>query len=177
MYKSFGDLDRHQPCTAATTLSQLVSIECDVRDIAEYFAACEQFWLSKVSHPFYRDWPLAQPSQFITPKSLHEWHCQFWDHDVRWCTQALGAAELDLQFSIIPHITGLRHFSSGITKLKQVSGRAQRDIQRFIVVVIPSATDSDVIIMVCALISLSLSGHRHYVYYSRQDRSCIAKVS
>ncbi|KAF8547018.1 hypothetical protein OG21DRAFT_1425668 [Imleria badia] len=130
MYKEFGDLDRHQPCTTATTLShQLVSIDCDVADVAEYFAACEQFQLSGVSHPFYRDWPLAEPSQFITPESLHEWHHKFWDHNVHWCTQALGAAKLDFRFSIVPRVTGLRHFSSEITKLKQVSGRAQRDIQ------------------------------------------------
>lgn len=150
-YKDFGDLDHHQPRTAATTLSQLASIECDIGDVVEYFAACKQFQLSGVSHPFYQDWPLVQPSEFITSESLHEWHHEFWDHNVRWCTQALGAAELDFRFSIVPHITGLHHFSSGITKLKRVGRRAKRNIQRFIVVVIAGATDPDVIIVVHAL--------------------------
>ncbi|KAI9574126.1 hypothetical protein HD554DRAFT_2044741 [Boletus coccyginus] len=96
-YKDFSNPDHHY---------QLASIECNVSDVIKYFAACKQFRLSDVLHPFYQDWPPAQSSEFIMPKSLHEWHYEFWDHDVR----------------------------CGITKLKQVSRRAQRDIQRFIVV-------------------------------------------
>ncbi|KAF8417606.1 hypothetical protein L210DRAFT_3615989 [Boletus edulis BED1] len=119
---------RHPPRTAATTLNQLATIDCDVADVAEYFAACEEFRLS-----------------------LHEWHREFWDHDIRWCMQALGVDELNFRFSILPRITSLCHFSSGITNLKQVGGRAQRDMQRFIVVVIAGATDPDVIIAVRAL--------------------------
>ncbi|KAI5994462.1 hypothetical protein EDD15DRAFT_2366590 [Pisolithus albus] len=151
MYKDFGDPYRHPPRTATTTLAQLSSIECDVLNVDQYFAACEPFRLSGVSHPFWRDWLLAEPSEFLTPESLHEWHRQFWDHDVRWCKQALGAAELDFRFSIIPRITGIPHFSNGITKLKQVGGRVQRDVQRYIIVVITGATDPDVIIAIRAL--------------------------
>ncbi|KAI6094882.1 hypothetical protein F5141DRAFT_1014438 [Pisolithus sp. B1] len=104
MYKDFGDPYHHLPRTVTTTLMQLSSIKCDILDVDQYFAACEPFRLSSVSHPFWRNWLLAEPSKFLTPKSLHEWHYQFWDHDVCWCKQALGAAELDFQFSIIPHI-------------------------------------------------------------------------
>ncbi|KAI5987694.1 hypothetical protein EDD15DRAFT_2389474 [Pisolithus albus] len=140
-----------QAARLATTLAQLASIECDVLDVDQYFAACERFRLNGVSHPFWRDWPLAEPSEFLTPESLHEWHCQFWDHDIRWCKHALGATELDFRFSIIPRITGIAHFPNGITKLKQVGGRAQRDIQRYIVVVIAGAADADVVIAIRAL--------------------------
>lgn len=95
MYKDFGDPHCHPPHTAALTLSQLTSIQCDPQDISQYFAACESFRLSGVSLPFFCDWPLLDPSQFFTPEALHYWHHLFWDHDVRWCIQALGAAELD----------------------------------------------------------------------------------
>jgi hypothetical protein len=121
-YKNFGDLHRHPSHTTATTLSQLSSIECDPSDIDQYFSTCEVFQLSGVSHPFWRNWPLTQPPQFLTPEGLHHWHGEFWDHDVRWCVQALGSAELDFRFSVIPSITGLCHVSKGITKLKQVIG-------------------------------------------------------
>ncbi|KAI6004712.1 hypothetical protein EDD15DRAFT_2384724 [Pisolithus albus] len=104
-----------QAARLATTLAQLASIECDVLNVDQYFAACERFRLNGVSHPFWRDWPLAEPSEFLTPESLHEWHRQFWDHDVRWCKHAWA------------------HFPNGITK-------AQRDIQRYIVVVIAATT-------------------------------------
>ncbi|KAI6017620.1 hypothetical protein BKA83DRAFT_4059004 [Pisolithus microcarpus] len=94
-YKDFGDPHCHPSCTTATALAQLTSIKCDVLDVDQYFAACEHFHLNGVSHPFWRDWPLAEPSRFLTPESLHEWHHQFWDHDVHWCKHALGATELD----------------------------------------------------------------------------------
>ncbi|KAH0825836.1 hypothetical protein J3R83DRAFT_7812 [Lanmaoa asiatica] len=81
-YKAFGDLDCHLPCTAAIMLSQLASIKCNIANITEYFATYKLFQLSKVLHPFYWDWSLAQPSQFLTPKGLHKWHHGFWDHDI-----------------------------------------------------------------------------------------------
>ena len=129
MYMGFGDLDRHPPRTAAITLSQLKSIQCDPNDVEGYFAACEHFRLSGIVLPFWRNYPYADPSQFLTPEALHYWHCKFWDHDMQWCKHTLGAQELDFWFSVLPPITGLRHFSEGVTKLKQVGGRTQRDAQ------------------------------------------------
>ena len=153
MYKEYGDPDRHPPRTAEITLSQLESIlaMCDAIDVAAFVTASEIFQLIGVSHPYWRNWLRAQPPEFLTPEGLHEWHREFFDHDVCWCTQALGADELDFRFSIIPLITGLRHFADGITKLKQVTGRAQRDIQRYIVVAIAGATVPEVVIAVRAL--------------------------
>ncbi|KIK21685.1 hypothetical protein PISMIDRAFT_12174 [Pisolithus microcarpus 441] len=46
---------------------------------------------------------------------------------------------------------GLRQFKSGITKLKQVGGRTQRDVQRYLVVVIAGTAHPDVVAAVCAL--------------------------
>ncbi|KAF8128259.1 hypothetical protein EV363DRAFT_1400742 [Boletus edulis] len=105
-------------------------------DVDRYFTACEVFRLSGVSHPFW---------------SLHHWYGEFWDHDVCWCIEALGSAEIDFRFSILPHITGLRRFSKGITKLKQVGGQTKQEVQRYIVVIIASAADPDVVIAIRAL--------------------------
>ncbi|KAI6120113.1 hypothetical protein EDD16DRAFT_1450970, partial [Pisolithus croceorrhizus] len=46
---------------------------------------------------------------------------------------------------------GTPHFSNGITKLKQVGGRVQRDVQQYIIIVIASAADPDVIIAIHTL--------------------------
>jgi len=129
MYTGFGDPNRHPPRTTAITLSQLESIQCDPNDAEGYFAACERFQLSGVVLPFWCNYPYADPSQFLTPEALHYWHCKFWDHDMQWCKHALGAQELDFRFSVLPPITGLRRFREGVTKLKQVGGRTQRDAQ------------------------------------------------
>ncbi|KAI6096869.1 hypothetical protein F5141DRAFT_1011645, partial [Pisolithus sp. B1] len=79
--------------------------------------------------PFWHDWLYADPSQFLTLEALHYWHHQFWDHDMQWCKHALGAGELDFQFSVLLPITGFHHFNQGMTKLKQVGGCTQRDAQ------------------------------------------------
>ncbi|KAF8547753.1 hypothetical protein OG21DRAFT_1379896, partial [Imleria badia] len=135
-HKQFGDPFQHPPRTAAITKQQLQSIERLVALLKEYFAACEEFRLSGVLLPFWRDWLLASPHLFLTPEALHHWHREFWDHDVCWCRIALGDDEIDFHFSVLPKITGIHHFRNGITKLKQVGGRTQRDVQRYLVAVI-----------------------------------------
>ncbi|KAF8436373.1 hypothetical protein L210DRAFT_3316321, partial [Boletus edulis BED1] len=86
--------------------------------------------------PFFRDWPLSDPANFFSPEALHHWYGEFWDHDVQWCKNALGSQELDFRYSVLQPIVGLHHFKDGITTLKQVTGRAKRDVQRYIVPVI-----------------------------------------
>ncbi|KAI6018727.1 hypothetical protein BKA83DRAFT_4496207 [Pisolithus microcarpus] len=131
MYKDFGDPFCHGPRTGEETLHQLGSIHCDPDDVEAYFD--------------------VDPHRFLTPECLHHWHRMSWDHDVKWCRHALGAGELDFRFSLLPPITGLRQFKSGITKLKQVGGRTQRDVQRYLVVVIAGSAHANVIAAVHAL--------------------------
>ncbi|KAG1747218.1 uncharacterized protein EDB91DRAFT_1235953 [Suillus paluster] len=54
---------------------QLSSINCDPLDVEGYFNACATFRLS-------------DPHLFLTPGSLHYWHHEFYDHDVKWCLAA-----------------------------------------------------------------------------------------
>ncbi|KAI6033971.1 hypothetical protein PISMIDRAFT_118877 [Pisolithus microcarpus 441] len=122
-----------------------------MNDVEQYLAACEDFQLSGVLHPFWHDWLYADPSQFLTPEALHHWHRQFWDHDMPWCKHALGAGELDFQFSMLPPITGLCCFNQGVMKLKQVGGCTQRDAQQYIVVIITGFPNVDVVIAIRAL--------------------------
>ncbi|KAI6021901.1 hypothetical protein BKA83DRAFT_4126600 [Pisolithus microcarpus] len=150
-YKDFGDPFHHSPRTGEETLRQLGSIHCDPDDVEAYFDACARFRLSGISHPFWRNWPLSDPHRFLTPECLHHWHRMSWDHDVKWCRRALGAGELDFRFSLLPPITGLHQFKSGITKLKQVGGRTQRDVQRYLVVVIAGSAHANVVAAVRAL--------------------------
>ncbi|KAI6013393.1 hypothetical protein BKA83DRAFT_96544 [Pisolithus microcarpus] len=129
----------------------LESIPCDPNDIEAYFDACAQFRLSGILRPFWRDWLLSDPHRFLTLECLHHWHHMSWDHNVKWCKCALGSEELDFHFSLLPPITGLRQFKSGITKLKQVGGCTQCDIQRYLVIVIAGTAHPDVVAAVHAL--------------------------
>ena len=108
--------------------------------------------LNGVHRPFWRDWPVSDPCVFLTSEPLHHWHKQFWDHDFKWCLHSVGSAELDFRFSILPPHTGYRHFKEGISKLKQVTGREHRDIQRYIIPVIADAVEPEFVTAIRGLL-------------------------
>ncbi|KAG1845211.1 hypothetical protein F4604DRAFT_1978525 [Suillus subluteus] len=138
MYKQFGDPFHHEPSTRATTLSQLT----------------QKFHLNGVNAPFWLDWPLSDPSHFLTPEFFHLIHHEFYDHDAKWLICAVGDTEIDFQFSVLQAITGLRHFHSGISKLKQVTGRTQCDIQHLIIAVSTDVVPRAVLTAVRALMDI-----------------------
>ncbi|KAG2109555.1 uncharacterized protein F5147DRAFT_772863 [Suillus discolor] len=131
MYKQFGDPFQHEPRTKSTTLAQLSVVHscADPLDIEAFFCEAQKFRLNGVAEPFFRDWPLAEPSHFFTPEDLHHIHKQFWDHDTQWLICVVGGSEIDFWFSVLQPITGYRHFHEGISKMKQVTGRCHHDIQ------------------------------------------------
>ena len=169
-YKEFGDAFRHEQRTRSTTLARLAHILCDPNDVERYFAQCEPSRLSGVSEPFFRDWPLSDPANFLTPEGLHHWHGEFWDHNVQWCKNALGAQELDFRYSVLQPIVGLRHFKEGITTLKQVTGRVKRDVQRYIVPVIAGAAPTDVVIAIRALMDFRYLAQAHIITSLTRDK-------
>ncbi|KAF8952213.1 hypothetical protein BDZ97DRAFT_1909427 [Flammula alnicola] len=142
------------PRTASTTIAQLQVAEslADPWNLEAYIEEATKFCLNGVHRPFWRDYPLAEPSAFLTSEPLHHWHKQFWDHDAKWCINALGGPEIDFRFSVLHPHTGFRHFKEGISQLKQVTGREHRDVQRYIVSVISQAVPPKFLIAIRALI-------------------------
>ena len=122
-------------------------------NLETYEKAAKSYRLNGVQLPFWRDWTLSSdPSSFLTSEPLHHWHKQFWDHDTKWCIYMLGAAEIDFRFSVLHKRSGYRHFKEGISGLKQVTGREQRDIQRYIIVVIADAVPPRFLVAIRALL-------------------------
>ncbi|KAG2059408.1 hypothetical protein BDR06DRAFT_866916, partial [Suillus hirtellus] len=97
-YLQFGDHFRHPVCTCVITLAQLASITVDPNNLEAYFEACTEHWLNGVHAPFWKGYPHADPSIFLTPEPLHHWHKEFYDHDLQWCLKVVGAQELDFRF-------------------------------------------------------------------------------
>lgn len=153
-YKKFGDPFRHEPRTGSHTLTQRTIIRAKARpdgDLSQFVKESMKFRLNGVDKLFWRDWAGAEPSLFFTPEPLHYWHKQFWDHDARWCIRAVGPEEIDFRFSIMPYRIGFRQFKEGISKLKQVTGREHRDVERYMVSIISGAVPKDFVIAIRAL--------------------------
>ena len=94
----------------------------DPWNLKAYLKEAGEFQLNGIHEPFWCDWALSDPSQFLTPEPLHHWHKQFWDHDAKWCIHVVGAAEINFCFAVLQPHTCFQHFSGGISSLKQVTG-------------------------------------------------------
>ena len=161
-YKEFGDPFKHQPRTAASILTSLDTLasQFDPSEVAVYARnARTMFRLNGVNLPFWRDWylpngTLPNPHQIFPIEILHHLHKSFWDHDVKWVIRAVGDHELDLRFSLIQPRGGYRQFPSGVSSLKQVTGREHRDVQRYILALIPDDVDPRFVLCIRALLDL-----------------------
>ena len=185
-FRKFGDPTRQEPRTASTTLAQLAALasQFDPVELPTYIPAAKAIRLNGVHLPFWRDWILqslpgnpprvlmAEPSQFLTPEPLHHWHKQFWDHDVKWSIRVVGADELDFRYSTIQPIAGFKHFKDGVSNLKQVTGRAHRDVERYLVGVIAGKAPPPFVIAIRALMDF------RYLAQARQlDDTIISQIA
>ncbi|GLB37467.1 putative zn-finger domain-containing protein [Lyophyllum shimeji] len=153
--KGFGDGKVYPPRTGQYTLSKIRALftnGIDPWDIPRWLNASKAAGLSGVHQPFWRDWPFADPSRFLTPEILHTVHKFFFDHPLNWCKVRVGQPELDARFISMHRRVGFRHFSTGICRVKQLTGREHRDIQRTIVPAIYGAVEPDFVSAMSALI-------------------------
>ena len=150
----FGDTYRHPSCTAANTLTAIRTAcsQYPPTDYKNFLKAIKRLQLNGVVKPCWKMWLLSEPSNFITPEMLHHFHRMFWDHNVKWCIAAIGATELDFCFSLIQALVGYRAFNEGISKLKQVTGRDHRAVQRYIIAAMAGSVSREFLKAICALL-------------------------
>ena len=86
--------------------------------------------LNGVDKPFWRDWLYADPSLFLAPDALHQWHKLFQDHPIEWAKRWLGSPELDRRLSVLQPRVGFRHFRNGFTRFRQHTGKETKDVER-----------------------------------------------
>ncbi|KAG1738912.1 uncharacterized protein EDB91DRAFT_1237678 [Suillus paluster] len=162
LHGQFGDSFHHEPRMASTTLAQLsvIRTRANPSDLQAFFWEVQKFRLNGVFEPFWQDWVIIDLSRYFTPKTLHVLHKEFWDHDAKWLIFGVGESEMDFRFSVLQPVTGFQRFAEGITKLKQVTGRCQRDIQCSIIAVSADAAPHGVLVAVRALMDF------HYLVQS-----------
>jgi hypothetical protein len=176
----FGDQSPHPPRTANQIIADLSTLKSrvDPWDLAPYIKeARESFRLNGVDLLFWRDWALPtgilpDPHHAFPIEILHHFHKSFWDHDLKWCICALGEGEIDFRFSLLQPRSGFRHFPSGISKLKQVTGREHRNLQRYILGVIAGAAPAEFILAIRALLNL-----RYLAQMQRVDTTVLNDIT
>ena len=140
-YKEFGDDRHHDPRTAEHTLNAInvLCAEADPNDFSAFLKAAKSYGLNGVYEPFWRNWPLSDPDRFLKIELLHHFFKMAWDHDIQWCIMVVGEDEIDYRFNLLQTPVGYRSFADGISKLKQVTGRDHRSIQRYILCTVAGA--------------------------------------
>ncbi len=94
--------------TGEWTLRQIRELEEkeDPLHLASYATAARGVGLNGVHKPFWRDWRFAEPSKFLTPDALHQWHRFFWDHPMAWARALMGDAEVDHRYKALQKHVG-----------------------------------------------------------------------
>lgn len=132
--KSFGDAHCHPPRTGELTLARIqeVAKQVDPWNLERFQKLAKLSLLNGVHLPFWRDWMNADPSIFLLPEILHTCHKFFFDHILKWC-KFIAGNELDKRFKVHHKRISVRHFTNGVSHVKQMTGREHRDIQRTLV--------------------------------------------
>lgn len=138
----FGDPFPHPPRSGTTTLQQIADLCADTHpwDIATFQQKAKAIKLLGVHLPFWRNWKYANPMYFLIGEILHSGHKFLFDHPLKWCKEAAGSHILDTRYKAQHKRIGVRHFSSGISHINQMTGREHRDIQRTLVPMIAKAS-------------------------------------
>lgn len=92
----FGDPFPHPRRTGTNTYQAIANAIqiADPWDISQFYKACQQYHLNGVHQPFWGDWGEADPSRFLTPDALHQWHKFFYDHVLKWVVNIIGGTNL-----------------------------------------------------------------------------------
>lgn len=115
--------------------------------------AAEREGLRAVLNPFWKDLPHSNIFRSFTPDLLHQAHKGiFKDHLFGWCNKLSGST-LDARYKSMPSHTALRHFSHGISTIKQWTGNEYKQMERtFIGAIAGTDIPPEAIKAACALI-------------------------
>lgn len=147
MTKSFGTGRVHAVRRRSVTLNSIQRLRdtphLSTSDLRAYRKAAEKLTLNGVHEPYWEDWFCADPSTFLTPDALHQWHKFFYEHVMRWARSLFGDKELDKRYSALQKRVGYRHFNAGFTGFTKHNMRESRDLQRSFIGIIYGHDDMD----------------------------------
>ena len=139
---SLGDSAAHDLRRGSVTLEAIQEIKDELTedgsqdDLRLFEKAAKCHGLNGVDKPFWRDWLYSDPSLFLAPDALHQWHKLFMDHPIEWAKTWLGDEEFDRRLSVLQPRIGFRHFRDGFTRFRQHTGKETKDLERVFLAVI-----------------------------------------
>lgn len=110
-------------------------------DPLEFLREGKKYDLNGVQRPFWRHLPNFDIAKVLSPDVLHGVHKLFFDHIHKWNLNGLGAEEYDARLQAQIPVPGERMFPRGVSKLKQLSGKEHRALERVHLALVAHAPD------------------------------------
>ncbi|KAB5588277.1 hypothetical protein CTheo_8281 [Ceratobasidium theobromae] len=148
------------PCNPCHTANALIA-----HDLGHISCLFEQQGLKPFRKPFWAGLPHTDIFTCLTPDLLHQLHKGvFKDHLMSWCTDLIKKTsgsidDVDNHYKLMPCHSGLRHFTSGVTKLKQSTANEHREMQKVFIAVMAGLVPDDVLPVIVAAID--------FIYYAQ----------
>ncbi|KAF8511346.1 hypothetical protein BU17DRAFT_54689 [Hysterangium stoloniferum] len=101
--------------------------------------------LNGIEELWWIDFPETDICKAVCPDVFHGLHKAFKDHCATWNTNIVSKLELNARFRKFPKWPGFRHFTGGISKISQWSGKEHRDLQQSFLTVIAGAVPPEAI--------------------------------
>jgi hypothetical protein len=147
--KNLGDYPcPHLPRSSRGILDRIKKVLADFHmakhrypDPMEFLKAGKKYDLNGVQQPFWRSLPGFDICRVLSPDVLHGVHKFFFDHVHRWNVNGLGADEFDARLKAQPETPGERSFPQGVSKLKQLSGKDHRALERVHLAIVTDAPE------------------------------------
>ncbi|KAF9060616.1 hypothetical protein BDP27DRAFT_1385520 [Rhodocollybia butyracea] len=118
--------------------------------------------------PFWKDFPLTDIHDCITPDILHQCYQGVFKHLLKWVQEIVGENELDERFQVLPPTCGVRHFKKGIADFSQVTGTEHKHIARILLASLTGKVDQRGIVACKALLNFI-----HLAQYPSHDEDTL----
>ncbi|KAG8710043.1 hypothetical protein FRC08_017694 [Ceratobasidium sp. 394] len=109
--------------------------------------------------PWWANIPHLDFTASLMPDLLHQLHHRMFRHLLNWSIAAAGGEMVDLYFMLMPVAEGMRHFSQGVSKLQQWTGRESKEAAKQLLPIVASLDanpwDSDFICLTRALLDFT----------------------
>lgn len=136
-YHNLEDSEAGERRTYETLMESIRMLreELGNQTVLESGKAAKALGLNGVLYPWWEKHEGYQPWLVIAPDLLHGVHKFFRDHILRWVQSVVGKKELDHRLMALQPNVGFRHFREGISGIAQMTGREDREVQRYIVAI------------------------------------------
>jgi hypothetical protein len=148
--EKLGELQCQHLRSSKEILERIKKVETDFYlvhgeypDPLQFLDAGKKYNLCGVQKPFWRSLSGVDICKSLSPDLLHGVHKFFFDHIHKWNLNGLGAEEYDTRLKSQVETSGERSFPRGVSKLKQLSGKDHRALERVHLAIVAHAPERD----------------------------------